>query len=192
MTLRLGLLGSGWVADVHLQSALAAGVEVVAVASHDPVRTAAFAASHGIARSTTDWRSLCEAPDIDAVIVATPNFLHAEQTLHALSCGRHVLVEKPMAIEVADAEAMVAAATAADRVLCVGHMWRYRAEVRGMRDRIAVGEFGRVVRTHDFGVHQGWGPSGWFTDRSPTIPSELISLSAQTYPNRLAFCIRSS
>ena len=176
MTLRLGLLGSGWVADVHHQAALAAGLHVVAVASHDATRTAAFAAAHGIERSTTDWRSLCTEPGIDAVIVATPNYLHAEQVLHALSFGQHVLVEKPMAIEVSDAQAMVAAAAAADRVLCVGHMWRYRAEVLAMRDRVAAGEFGRIVRTHGFGVHAGWGPSGWFTDRSLAGGGALIDM----------------
>ncbi len=176
MTLRLGLLGSGWVADVHVQAALAAGSQVVAVASHDATRTAAFAAAHGIERSTTDWRSLCTAPDIDAVIVATPNYLHAEQVLHALSCGLNVLVEKPMAIDVVDAEAMVAAAEAADRVLCVGHMWRYRDEVLAMRNRVAAGDFGHVVRTHGFGVHAGWGPSGWFTERALAGGGALIDM----------------
>lgn len=119
MTLRLGLLGSGWVADVHHQAAVAAGPQVVAVASHDSARTAAFATAPGIARSTTDWRSVCADSNIDAVFVATPNFLHAKQALHALSCGRHVPVEKPMAIEVSDAEAMVTAAAVADRVRAV-------------------------------------------------------------------------
>lgn len=176
MTLRIGLLGSGWVADVHHQAAVSAGFDVVAVASHDADRTADFAGSHGIPRWTTDWRAMCAEPDIDAVVVATPNFLHAEQVLHALSCGLHVLVEKPMAIAVADAEAMVNAAEVADRILCVGHMWRYRDEVLSMRDRVVAGEFGRVVRTNGFGVHAGWGPSGWFTHRALAGGGALIDM----------------
>ncbi len=46
----------------------------------------------------------------------------------------------------------------------VAHCWRFRDEVIAMRDRVASGELGDVVRTHGYGVHAGWGPSGWFTD----------------------------
>jgi len=176
VTLRLALLGSGWVADVHHQAALAAGLDVVAVAAHDAARTAAFAAAHGIARSSTDWHSLCDSADVDAVVVATPNSLHTQQVLAALSLGKHVLVEKPMAIDVADAEAMVAAAEAADRVLCVGHMWRYRDEVLALRRRLVDGQLGRVVRTRGFGVHAGWGPGGWFTDAALAGGGALIDM----------------
>ena len=176
MTVRVALLGSGWVADVHHQAAVVAGLEVVAVASHDAGRTADFAAAHRIPTSTTDWRSVCDRADVDAVVVATPNVVHAEQVLYALGCGKHVLVEKPMAIDVADAEAMVVAAEAADRVLCVGHMWRYRDEVLALRCRLVDGQLGRVVRTHGYGVHAHWGPSGWFTDSAFAGGGALIDM----------------
>jgi predicted dehydrogenase len=137
---------------------------VVGVANHRLESAQAFAAKHGIERVTDDWETLVTDPGVDAVIVATPNHLHAAQALAAIGAGKAVLVEKPMAMNVAEAEQMVAAAKAAAVELLVAHMWRYREEVRALRARIEAGELGRVVRTHGYGVHARWGPAGWFTD----------------------------
>ena len=114
--------------------------------------------------------------DLDAVVVGTPNSLHHPQTMAALAAGKHVLVDKPMAVSVAQAEEMRDAAADAGRVLCVGHMWRYRDEVRDLRDRIAAGDLGQVVRTRGYGVHAGWGPSGWFTDPALAGGGALIDM----------------
>jgi predicted dehydrogenase len=59
---------------------------------------------------------------------------------------------------------MIAASHEGDAFLMVAHCWRFRDEVRAMRTRIAAGELGEIVKTHGYGVHAGWGPSGWFTD----------------------------
>jgi len=76
-----------------------------------------------------------------------------------------VLVEKPMATSVAEAQAMVAAAQASGAPLMVAHCWRFDVEVRWLRGLIEAGRLGRVVRTRGLGVHVGWGPGGWFTRR---------------------------
>ena len=81
-----------------------------------------------------------------------------------LQAGKHVLVEKPMAATLTDAEAVAAAAGQSAAILMVGHCWRFHEDVRRMRDRIDSGEFGEVVKTRGYGVHANWGPSGWFTD----------------------------
>jgi len=152
------------------------GARVVAVANHRLATAEAFAARHGIERATTDWQTLVTAPEIDAVVVGTPNALHAPQALAALAAGKHVLVEKPMALTVAEGEAMTSAADRADRVLAVGHMWRFRDEVRALRSRIAAGELGRVVRTHGYGVHAAFGPAGWFCDPALAGGGALIDM----------------
>src|SRR5258705_99739 len=59
---------------------------------------------------------------------------------------------------------IVAVATEGDGFLMVAHCWRFRDEVRLLRARIAAGELGEIVKTRGYGVHAGWGPSGWFTD----------------------------
>ncbi len=171
------VLGYGFIGDMHVQAARQlADVDVVGVAGHRLDRAAAFAKRHGIERVTTDWASLCAEHDVDLVIIGTPNSLHAEQAIHALDHAKHVLVEKPMATNTIDADRMIAAAQRAERTLAVGHMWRYHTNVIALRDRVAAGEFGRVVRTHGWGVHAGWGPSGWFADPALAGGGALIDM----------------
>jgi predicted dehydrogenase len=71
-----------------------------------------------------------------------------------------------MATSVAECDAMIAASRASGAALMVAHCWRFHADVRAMRDRIVAGELGEVVKTRGYGVHAGWGPSGWFVDRT--------------------------
>jgi predicted dehydrogenase len=75
-----------------------------------------------------------------------------------------VLVEKPMARTVAEADAMLAAARGSGAFLMVAHCWRFHPDVRALRARVEAGELGRIVKTRGYGAHAGWGPSGWFTD----------------------------
>jgi len=175
--LSIALCGCGFIADLHARAVQAAGgARVVGVANHRLETARAFAATHGIEHVTADWATLVTAADVDAVVIGTPNALHAPQALAALGAGKHVLVDKPMALTVAEGEAMVRAAEEADRLLLVGHMWRYRDEVRALRERIARGDLGRVVRTHGYGIHAGWGPSGWFTDPALAGGGALIDM----------------
>ncbi len=161
---RVALFGCGWIQDFHARGVEACGGELIAVANHREESARAFAERHGIQRVTTDWESLASDPDVDAAIVSTPNFLHARQAIALLRAGKHVLVEKPMATTVAECDAMIEAARDGGAFLMVAHCWRFRDEVVGLRDRIAAGELGEIVKTRGYGVHAGWGPSGWFTD----------------------------
>ena len=81
-----------------------------------------------------------------------------------------------MAITVAECDAMIEAADAGGASLMVAHCWRFRDEVIAMRDRIASGELGAVIRTHGYGVHAGWGPTGWFTDPKLAGGGALIDM----------------
>ena len=162
--MRVALFGCGWVQDFHARGVLARGHELVAVANHREESATPFAERHGIARVTTDWGSLARDADVDAAIVATPNALHAPQSIALLEAGKHVLVEKPMAVSVAECDAMIAASRTSGASLMVAHCWRFRREVIALRDRITAGELGEVVKTRGYGVHANWGPSGWFTD----------------------------
>jgi predicted dehydrogenase len=173
---QMAVLGCGWVADMHVRAAAACGIAVAGVANHRLESAERFAGTHGIERVTTDWQALIAEPDIDVVVVCTPNSLHAEQSIAALAAGKHVLCEKPMATTVAEAEAMLAAAAEADRLLLVLHPWRHHPAVIAVRDAIAAGELGRVVRTHGYGVHADWGPGGWFTDPALAGGGALVDM----------------
>ena len=174
---RVALLGSGWIQDFHARGVLAHPKgELVAVANWRADSARALSERHGIDRVTTDWRELVADPAIDAAIVATPNALHASQSIAFLRAGKHVMVEKPMSTIVAEADAMIRAAEEAGAFLMVAHCWRFRDEVVAMRDRIAAGELGDVVKTRGYGMHTGWGPGGWFTQRELSGGGALVDM----------------
>jgi predicted dehydrogenase len=162
---RVALFGNGWIQDFHARGVLAHPQgELVAVANHREGSARAFAERHGIPRVTTDWRALAADPEVEAAIVATPNAFHEPQAVALLEAGKHVLVEKPMATTVAGCDRMVAASRASGASLMVAHCWRFREEVIALRDTIAIGGLGEIVKTRGYGGHAGWGPAGWFTD----------------------------
>jgi predicted dehydrogenase len=174
---RVALIGSGWIQDFHARGVLVfPGAELVAVANHREASAQALAERHGIPEVTTDWRSLARREDIDAVVVSTPNALHAEQSVGFLDAGKHVLVEKPMATTVAGCDAMVDASARSGASLMVAHCWRFRDEVRAMRDRVASGELGEIVKTRGYGVHARWGPEGWFVDPALAGGGALVDM----------------
>ncbi len=164
MTLRLAFTGTGYIARIH---ALAAqkidDVTLTAVVNHRADSRQAFAAAFDIPRQFTTIAELLADGDVDAVSINTPNYLHAPQAIAALEAGIHVLVEKPMAMNAAEAAAMLPASRASAAVLMVAHCWRFDTDVLWLRQQIANGRIGRVIRTRGHGVHTHWGPGGWFT-----------------------------
>lgn len=163
--MRIGLVGAGWVMDFHARAALEhPRAELVAAANWREPSLRRLAGRHGIPRVTTDWRALAADAEVDAVVVATPNALHAPQAIAFLEAGKHVLVEKPMAPTVAEADAMVAAARGSGAFLMVAHCWRFHPDVQALRARVEAGDLGEIVKTRGYGAHARWGPSGWFTD----------------------------
>jgi predicted dehydrogenase len=148
----------------------------VVVAGPNLDRAHSFATTHGIPHATSDWAAAVALPDVDAVVIGTPNAWHHRQTMAAIAAGKHVLVEKPIAMNMSEAREMADAARGAGLTLLVGHMWRYRDEVVDVRTRILSGAIGTPVRTRGYGIHAGWGPSGWFTDPALSGGGALIDM----------------
>src|SRR6185295_8756658 len=123
--LRVGVVGCGLIGWRRAAEAAAhPRTTCVAVADTNEDAAREIAASIG-AQATGNWQRLIERSDIDAVVVSTPNGFLAEIAIAALMAGKHVLVEKPMGRNLAEAERMRAAACAAGRVLKVGFNHRY-------------------------------------------------------------------
>jgi predicted dehydrogenase len=176
-TLRIGLVGSGWIMDHHARGVLAhPRAELVAATNWRAPSLDRLAHAHGIERRTTHWEDLVGDAGVDAVVIGTPNALHAPQAIAFLRAGQHVLVEKPMALDGAQAAAIVAAAGSSGARLMVAHCWRFHPDVIALRDRIAAGELGEIVKTRGYGVHPGWGPSGWFTQRGLAGGGALVDM----------------
>jgi predicted dehydrogenase len=145
--LRWGLIGCGDIAAKRVAGALreTPGSALVAVARARAELAAEFAARHGALRACGDWRKLLKDGEIDAVYIATPVRLHAEQTVAAAEAGKHVLCEKPMALDVAACERMVSAARAADVRLGIAYYRHHYPVVARLRELIRTGEIGRPV-----------------------------------------------
>ena len=141
---RLGVAGLGRAFTLMLPT-LAAHPDVELVAAADPRREARdrFAADFG-AKAHESVEALCDDANVQAVYVATPHRFHAQHAVLAASRGKHVLVEKPMALTLAEAQAMVDAARAGGVHLVVGHSHSFDAPILRAREIIERGELGRV------------------------------------------------
>lgn len=175
--IRVALLGSGYVQEFHARAVHEyPSAELVAVANWREQSANALAERYAIPRVTADWNEIVEATDVDAAVVATPNALHAPQSVALLRAGKHVIVEKPMATSVAECDEMIGASRASGAFLMVAHCWRFRDEVRAMRERVASGELGEVVKTRGYGAHATWGPEGWFVDPALAGGGALVDM----------------
>jgi 1,5-anhydro-D-fructose reductase (1,5-anhydro-D-mannitol-forming) len=121
------------------------GNEVVAVLSADPARARSFAAEHRIAAAYSDLQALLRDPKVGAVYVSTTNELHKPQVLAAAAAGKHVLCEKPLALDVVGAREMVNACAAAGVVFGTNHHLRNAATHRKIRELVAAGAIGRPL-----------------------------------------------
>jgi predicted dehydrogenase len=177
MTLKIAFTGAGYISKIHAAAAQAQpDTELVAVVNHRPESMAAFAAEFGIPRQYAHVIDLLKDGGVDALIVSTPNYLHAPETIAALDAGVHVMVEKPMAMNAAEAEAMLAASRNTGVLLMVAHCWRFDPEVLWLKEQVAQGRLGQIIRTKGYGVHVNWGPGGWFTQKKLAGGGALVDM----------------
>jgi len=140
-----GLIGCGRVAPRHAQSIQELpGARLVAVADVVKSRAERFARDSGV-RAYTDYRYLLDRKDIDVINICTPSGMHARMGIEAVQAGKHVIVEKPMALSLEDADHLIAAAQSARVKLCVVLQNRYNPPMQDLH-RVAMGGFlGRLL-----------------------------------------------
>ena len=172
-TLKVGIIGAGWMGHVHARAYqrlaqhwpdLAVRPELVAVADSSAAAAETFARAHGTA-TYADWGELLADPDIAAVSVTAPNFLHREIGVAVAEAGKHLWIEKPVGLTAADAVAVRDAVHAHGVVDCVGFNYRHVPAVARARRVIASGEIGvpthaRVQLLTDYAAHPG-SPLSW-------------------------------
>jgi predicted dehydrogenase len=179
--LKVGILGMGVMGGVHArQYAQLPDVEVTAIADADPERlasargvvgnlevsqAAAVAAPDHLARYP-EARALIREAEVDLIDVCLPSYLHAEYTIAALEAGRHVLCEKPMALNLEDADRMLAAAKQADRTLMIAQCIRFWPEYMALRQAVEQGTYGDLISLHmsRVGGRPIWSWESWFLD----------------------------
>lgn len=171
--LRIGIIGCGKIAQIrHIpEYLLNEGVEVVAVSDVNYKRAKEVATNNDIPFYFQNYRELLNMPDIDAVSVCTPNATHAEVTIQALYNQKHVLVEKPIAINIEDAEKMVNLAQTKNKILMVGYNQRLNPIHNWVKSYIKHEGIGKVYQFQSNFQHGGpgnWsidGKNSWFFDR---------------------------
>ena len=145
--IRFGIAGFGLHAVKRLMPgfANARNCKVTALSRRDPQRARESAREFGMEHAFTDTAELCACPDVDAVFVATPDARHLADVLESVRHRKPVLVEKPMAMNAAEARLMVDAARDAGVLLGVAHVMRFEESVRWFRERVASGSVGKPV-----------------------------------------------
>jgi predicted dehydrogenase len=162
--MKIAFAGAGYIINIHAQAAQAQkDVELCAVVEQFPEKAAALSQKFGIRNQYETVEQMLGAGKVDALVIGTPNFLHARQAIAALKAGVHVMVEKPMAMSAREAEKMIEAAEKSGARLMVAHCWRFDEDVLWLKK--VSRKLGRIIRTKGYGVHSNWGPAGWFTQK---------------------------
>jgi predicted dehydrogenase len=191
--LRVAMVGHGFMGAAHSQAwrvaprffPLDREPEMTVVVGRDPERTEAARARFGWQRAETDWRRVVDDPDIDVVDICSPGSSHVEVAIAALEAGKHVLCEKPLANTVAEAEAMVtAASSAADRGVrsMVGFSYRRVPALAFARQLVQAGRIGEVRQARALYL-QDWltdadGPMTWRLDKDLAGSGSLGDIGA--------------
>jgi 1,5-anhydro-D-fructose reductase (1,5-anhydro-D-mannitol-forming) len=178
-TLRWGLIGASTIAAQHMIAAIRAnGGDAVAVMSASADRAATFARDHAIAHGTSRLDDLLGSDHVDAVYISTTNELHRDQVFAAAAAGKHVLCEKPLALTLDDARAMVARCRARGVVMGTNHHLRNAATHRAMREAIKAGRIGRPLFARVFhAVYLPPNLQGWRIEKSEAGGGVILDIT---------------
>jgi len=184
--IRFGILGTARIAEKvgpAIQAANGARLDVVA--SRDGDRAREWANAHQVPRSVEDYRRVIDDPEIDAVYIPLPNSMHHAWTLAAAEAGKHVLCEKPLGIDAAEALEMAAACRQHGVQLMDGVMWVHHPRAAAMKEQLVAGAIGELRRV-----------TSAFTFRFDEIPDYDIRLDPDTAGGSLGdlgwYCCRAT
>ncbi|MCK6628637.1 MAG: Gfo/Idh/MocA family oxidoreductase [Anaerolineae bacterium] len=143
--LKVGILGAGFMGSTHARAfAKQMDTQIVAISSRSPEKATALAQEVG-AEATTDHLALATDPRVDVISNTLPTHLHQELTVAALNAGKHVFLEKPMGLSVAECEVMIAAAQQNGRLLMLAHVLRFWPEYVALVEFVKSGALGRSL-----------------------------------------------
>lgn len=162
--MRVGLLGAGGMGHVHAQCySEIEGARLVAVADIDHAAADSLAGQYG-AEAYYDYQELLSKADVDVIDVCLPTFVHEEAVVAAAAAGRHVLCEKPIALDLAGADRMVAAVAKAGVHAMVAQVVRFTPQYAAIKDLLDRGELGRPLWASAARLSSTPRWSSWFTD----------------------------
>ena len=147
-TLKAAVIGTGFIGPVHVEALRRIGVEVVGILGSSPENGATRAAAMRLPRSFDSLDELLAYPGLDAVHITTPNYLHKPMALQAIAAGKHVICEKPLAMDAAEGHELLDAANAAGIVHAANFNLRFYAQCHQAKSLVESGELGKVLLMH--------------------------------------------
>ncbi|MFD0681709.1 MULTISPECIES: Gfo/Idh/MocA family protein [unclassified Paenibacillus] len=177
--IQIGVIGAGNIANVHMNEfKKVPGAAIAAVTDVYVSLAESRAKEHGIPKIHASYEELLQDPNLDAVIIAVPNEMHAPIAISALEAGKHVLLEKPMAINAASAKQIIRAHRASDKILMIAHQMRWEAINLQVKEQIDKGAIGQIYNVKAGWMRRkgipGWGT--WFTQMSKSGGGPLIDI----------------
>ncbi len=184
MTVRVGIVGSGFVASLHAQALQQVpDTEIVAAASPNAEHVWVFARTFGIRHAFVDYKDMLEGDLVDAITVACPNDLHASVTLAAAAAGKHVLVDKPLALSLSQCDHMIQACRDKGVILMYGENLCFAPKYVRLKQLVEEGALGEVYYVRQLQCH--YGPhSAWFWDVESSGGGALMDMGCHS----IAFC----
>lgn len=176
MAPRIAVLGCGYWGSNHIRTLKSLGV-LHAVSDANPARAEGFAVEQDVLAIAPD--DLFARDDIDAVVMALPPQFHAEMAIRAVEAGKDVLVEKPIALTVPDAERSVAAAKAAGRIFMTGHVLRFHPAFETLKALIDRGDLGEIkyIHSHRLGLGKFHTENDALWDLAPHDLSMILAIT---------------
>ena len=177
---RIGIIGCGAIGSVHADAfAKIADAEVTALCDIVPEKLKEKAERHKVAKTYTDYHQLLADPEIDAVSVCMPNFMHGPIATDAFKAGKHVFLEKPMALNAKIGQEIIDARDASGKLLQMGMMWRQGAESVAVKEAVDSGRLGEIYQIRVKLIRRRGIPGlgGWFTTKALSGGGGLIDIA---------------
>ena len=178
MNIALGIIGAGSIGHIHAQAASKAGLRIAAVCDIDPEKAARLADQHPGAVATASVDELLALENIPGVVIAVPNHLHKGLAIQALEAGRDVLLEKPMAMNLAECDQIIKATEDSGQLLQLGFVCRYAPAAIAARRLISEGKLGTILHAKAM-MYRRRGIPGlghWFTTKANSGGGVLIDI----------------
>lgn len=177
--IKIGIIGAGNIGNVHIRQfrKLPEMCEIAAVSDLNLALAESRAAEHGIPRAAKSPEELIDS-DVDAVVIAVPNRFHAPLAIRAMESGKHVLLEKPMAMSSEEAREIVRVRQKTNKTLMMAHQMRFEAVPTEIKRQVERGELGRIYSAKAGWIRRkgipGWGT--WFTRKEMSGGGPLIDI----------------
>jgi predicted dehydrogenase len=174
---KVAIIGTGSISYYHtIAYKNLPNVEIVAACDINKDRVTKFAEVHNIPHTFTDYNEMLKLNEIDAVSVTAWNNIHAPASIAALKAGKHVLCEKPLALNTAEAKEMLEVSKSQNKLLMVGFVRRFGANTIALKEMINKNQLGEIYYAKA-GCIRRWGnPGGWFSDKKRSGGGPVIDL----------------